>query len=615
MVLNTAGFQASAAFSSFRLGLYALVVHLTYSAIYLLPAALVLLALFHLLIGRRHAVEAIPRWRRMAVLGTAVFLAAATQIFIYVDKLVFGLFGYHLNGFAWNLVTTPGGIESMGGGSEMRWAALALAIVFLAAESVVALVVTLGKVGERVRSVITRRVLVVLFALLVLASSAERLTYAWSALKARSSVLTVGPSFPFYKTTSMKKLAKRMGVEIVKRPSEEIDVANSRIQYPLKPLVVNPPAKKYNILWLTVESLRADVLTPEIMPKTWAFSQGAHRFERHYSGGNGTRMGIFALFYGLHGNYWFPFLAELRHPVLFDVLEGQNYQFSLYTSARFTYPEFDKTVFASVPAAMMHEGKGDVGWEKDRENVGHIIDFLGARDKTRPFMVYLFFESPHADYDFPEESIIRRPFLEELNYATMDPERDRPLLFNRYVNSVHHLDSQVARLLEALEQEKLMDDTIIILCGDHGEEFMEKGRWGHNSTFSEEQIRTPLVLWIPGKGSGATDRMTSHLDVIPTIMPLLGVQNPPGDYAAGYDLLGDKVREFTVVSDWSKICYVDGSFKATFRYRSGGDQMRTSSTSDDGPVVDKAAFRKTYDAAVLALGKELSRFLASPDRQ
>ena len=614
MVINTAGFQASAAFSSFRLGLYALVVHLTYSAIYLLPAAVVVLVVFSVLIGRQQGAEAVPKWRRVAVLGGAVLLAAATQIFIYVDKLVFGLFGYHLNGFAWNLVTTPGGIESMGGGSGMRLAALVLAIVFLAAEAAVALVVTLGKPGTVLRSAITRRALVVLLVLLVVASSAERLTYAWSALKARSSVLTVGPSFPFYKTTSMKKLAKKMGVEIVKRRSDEIDVANSRIQYPLKPLVVNPPAKKYNILWLTVESLRADVLTPEIMPKTWEFAQKAHRFDRHYSGGNGTRMGVFALFYGLYGSYWFPFLAEHRHPVLFDVLEKQNYQFSLYTSARFTYPEFDKTIFASIPPELMHEGKGDVGWEKDRENVGHIIDFIANRDKARPFMVYLFFESPHADYDFPDESIIRTPYLDKMNYATMDPKRDMPLIFNRYINSVRHLDSQVARLVEDLEQEKLMDDTIIILSGDHGEEFMEKGRWGHNSAFTEEQIRTPLVLWIPGKGSGVSDKMTSHLDIVPTIMPLLGVQNPIGDFSQGFDLLGPEERSFTVVADWSNICYIDRSHKATFRYRAGGDQMKTSSMFDDKEVSDEAAFKKTYDEAVLVLGLGLSRFMVAPGR-
>ena len=71
--------------------------------------------------------------------------------------------------------------------------------------------------------------------------------------------------------------------------------------------------KPLNIVWLVSESWRWDMLNPEIMPNTWAVTQNAHRFTRHYSGGNGTRMGMFAMFYGLYGTYWFPFLHSEAH--------------------------------------------------------------------------------------------------------------------------------------------------------------------------------------------------------------------------------------------------------------------------------------------------------------
>jgi membrane-anchored protein YejM (alkaline phosphatase superfamily) len=76
----------------------------------------------------------------------------------------------------------------------------------------------------------------------------------------------------------------------------------------------------------------------------------ALRLEKHYSGGNLTQMGVFSMFYGLYGNYWFPMHAARRAPVLMDVMQQQDYQFSLYTSQRFTYPAFDKTVFANMQA-------------------------------------------------------------------------------------------------------------------------------------------------------------------------------------------------------------------------------------------------------------------------
>lgn len=86
---------------------------------------------------------------------------------------------------------------------------------------------------------------------------------------------------------------------------------------------------------------------------------------------------------------------------------------------------------------------------------------------------------------------------------------------------------------------------------------MEKGRWGHNSSFAEEQIRTPLILWIPGTGSGFVEKLTGHLDITPTLLPSPGVKNLVEDYSLGYNLLDDCQRPYTVISDWSQICYVD----------------------------------------------------------
>ena len=110
------------------------------------------------------------------------------------------------------------------------------------------------------------------------------------------------------------------------------------------------------------ESLRADMLDPEIRPSTWNFAHQAHRFNQHYSGGNGTRMGLFSAFYGIYGPYWFPFLEARRSPVIMDVLQQQGYQLDLHTSAKFSYPEFDKTIFAGVPDRFMHEVGYKTGW-------------------------------------------------------------------------------------------------------------------------------------------------------------------------------------------------------------------------------------------------------------
>ena len=98
--------------------------------------------------------------------------------------------------------------------------------------------------------------------------------------------------------------------------------------------------------------------------------------------------------------------------------------------------------------------------------------------------------------------MIKTPYRDDINYATLNKEDLRNEIVpikNRYLNAVHHLDSQFARVFAYLKEKNLLDSTIVILLGDHGEEFMEHGYWGHNSTFVNEQIRTPLVIWMPGQ--------------------------------------------------------------------------------------------------------------------
>ena len=178
-------------------------------------------------------------------------------------------------------------------------------------------------------------------------------------------------------------------------------------------------------------------------------------------------------------------------------------------------------------------------------------------------MTFMFFESPHAPYTFPDNCIVKKDFLPHINYATVDIAKNIEKIRNRYLNSCNHLDYQLGRIFRFLEEENLMDSTIVIVTGDHGEEFMEKGRWGHNSEFHEEQIRVPLLLYIPQKGSGKIDYATSHIDIIPTILPLMGVKNPKEDYCLGLNLFESEPRPFWIVSSWNFIGYIDGTYKYT----------------------------------------------------
>ncbi len=580
---------------------------LSYSALFMLPALVLtlLVSLLNRLSGRTRA-------GHVLVYASAMATGAVTSLLLYANAKIFSLYGIFIDGFIINLLMTPGGIASLGGSqaSDVGYGIIAAGFVLLH----IALMWLAVRWNRRIGNKPRPRVYGYAALLLLLSVIAVQMTYAYHDAFNKNQRVSYADSVPFFQHTSSRTLFTKLGYKLPAGAKLNIQ---GKLNYPLQPLNIKPPAKPYNIVWLTSESWRADMLDADIMPATWQFAAQAQRFTQNYSGGNGTRMGVFSMFTGLPGNYWFSFLQERRGASIIDVMQQQNYQMSLYTSAMFSYPEFDKTIFSHVPAERLHQlqRNGKAGWENDRINVSDMLDFIDQRDPSRPFFTFMFFESPHARYNFPPESVIRKPYRDDINYATLDKEELRQDIIpikNRYINAVHHLDSQFARVIEHLRQKQLLDSTIVIMVGDHGEEFMEHGYWGHNSTFVNQQVRTPLVMWVPGKGAGVYEGMTSHMDIVPTLMPLLGVTNDAGDYSAGYDLFNHFHRDYLYISDWSRIAYMDSEVKIvqSLSLHTLGRNLVT--TSDDQPLPEAEAKRQLQlkQAAMLHMVQDLRKFLS-----
>jgi membrane-anchored protein YejM (alkaline phosphatase superfamily) len=532
--------------------------------------------LYTALVGLVLRVGGLVRHRSsIATAVLAVLAGGLLQILLFADRTVYEMYGFHANGFVLNLVTTQGGIESMGL-SRSTSAAIALVCaglialqggLYLAASRLAA-----TRPAERARR--DARRLAVAAAAITALFLAQSVGFAYAQYARLAPIVSSARLVPFYLPLSMRRVFASLGMERPPRSRAQFRVRDESLAlaYPRAPLRRSASAPSYNIVWLVSESLRADALDPVVMPALDRFASRSARFVSHVSGSNGTRWGMFSLFYGLYGSDWFHFLDEVRGPVLFDELIARGYDLEMFTSARFTYPEFESTVFAAVPNDRLHEKNADrtEGWKRDRENVEELLASLERRDRNRPFMRFMFFESPHANYYFPPESVVKKPYLEDFNYLTTDPDSARVLLKNRYLNACHHLDSQLERIFQYLEREGLLESTIVVVTGDHGEEFMDSGRWGHNSQFSDAQIRVPLVIRMPQRAPETVQRLTSHLDVAPTVLAALGIENDPSDFSLGHDLFGSFERSFVVVSDWNQIAYIDEQLSATFTFSGFG---------------------------------------------
>ncbi len=597
ILINSAGYLKTIKFVSGTTIIFTAAVYISYCMLYLLITFLPL----HLL-DRFLSISAVDNTLRkirisgsMIIYTACVLVFALLQILIFTDRIIFAMYDFHLNGFVWNIVFTTGGLESLGADKETKLIFFLMTAGFVLLQ-IILLVVSRFLAGKPSLSspVVLRRTLISAVVIFLISLVFQGLAYGISSFKGYVPVLAASKAFPLYQPVTFRGLAKSLGFKENKDNSFKMKTGKSlTLKYPLNPIIRDPNHTKYNLVFLVAETLRADMLTREIMPSTWDFAQKAVKCNDNYAAGNGTRMSLFGIFYGLYGNYWFSFLDERKGPVLIDLLIGNNYQFSMYTSAAFTYPEFDKTVFAGIDPCDLHPFASKYGWKSDRKNTSDLINFIDTRDSCCPFMTFMFFESAHARYYFPEDTIIRPDYLKDFSY-TVDIKKNIELIKNRYINSCHHLDTQIARVINHLKEKNLLDSTIVVITGDHGEEFMEHGRWGHNSNFTEQQTRTPLVLWIPGCKPRIISSITSHLDVAPTLMKLLGVKNPPEDYCLGYDLLGDKQRLYTVISDWDSLVYVDNQFKAVFPLKAYGFSSQNVTTHNDDEVNDTDDFYESH---------------------
>lgn len=570
------------------LHLYPLLLLATYPAMYLAPAVL------------SSALAAKLGGTRRLVAGVSIVALATVAILLHGDLTLYALYGFHFNAFVWNVVSTPGGMASLGF-DQLSVASLA-AILGAAVALVGGLWLLAGGVARRVRVRVAP--LLVLFLLLTLG---ERGVYAVGQFVSDGEVLDLAASFPLYQPAKAAGLLERLGYQRKQAGTVRFAAADKgAVHYPLTPLAIRPGVEPPNIILLVVESLRADMLTPEIMPKLWQFSSGALRLTHHYSGGNGTRQGLFALFYGLYGNNWDRFLQDRTRPALFSVLDQYRYQRLAITSASFTYPEFDQTIFAGFrPDELVQDGAG-APWERDVRNVDRLLASLpaGQGAGARPWFRFMFFESTHARYDFPDSAVIRPDYLKDVDYLKLTPAwlREHSDAFrNRYINAAHHIDTQIGRVLDAFVASGMARNTVLVVTGDHGEAFMEHGRWGHNSDFTDEQVRVPFVMAIPGQAPAVIGYPTSHLDLVATLMPLLGVETPTDRYTLGTPLLAEQGR-LVVVSSWNDIGIISPEAKIVVPFGPTTQHANLLTSNDDHPL-DGRAFPEFLPLVKTALAR------------
>ena len=187
------------------------------------------------------------------------------------------------------------------------------------------------------------------------------------------------------------------------------------------------------------------------------------------------------------------------------------------------------------------------------ETVDALLAWLDGREDGRPFFAALHLFDPHATYNPPSpyDTVWADPGYEGRFDSTwgvrsdMDEANSGAVavdsagvrnLINLYDGEIAYTDAQLGRLLAGLRRRGLGDETLVIVMGDHGEEFADHGRFAHGHTLHAELLQVPLILAGAGVEPGVVDTsLVGNIDVLPTVMAAAGSSAPEG--SPGRDLL------------------------------------------------------------------------------
>jgi len=188
-------------------------------------------------------------------------------------------------------------------------------------------------------------------------------------------------------------------------------------------------------------------------------------------------------------------------------------------------------------------------------------DLLAQVRGEAPFLLFLHTFDVHCPYDPPaEHALLLRSDDEQpietagscgadFNAAPLTAGQVRTLS-NRYDGGIHSVDALLGTFLGELEADGALDDTFVVITSDHGEEFYEHGRIGHERTVHREALRVPWIVIGPGVIPSRVSALVGLTDVTPTLLDLVGV---PGIDTMEGRSLAHCVRGAAVDSDDPRI--------------------------------------------------------------
>lgn len=323
-----------------------------------------------------------------------------------------------------------------------------------------------------------------------------------------------------------------------------------------------------DIILVLIDTVRADHVScygydRRTTPHLDSLAEAGTRFSRVMSGSPWTLPSMTTIFTGLPER---SHKARMRNKTFYGVDSSLPFLPVLLGRSGYQTAAFFNVIYMSEHFGF-HRGfdhfdcEGLVELDNSRaagETVDLFLAWLERREDPRPYFAAIHFFDPHATYDPPapydtlyadseyegrfDSSWGLRSDVEDVNSGAVEVDsHGLRNLIDLYDGELAYTDAQLGRLMEAIRRRGRESETLIVVIGDHGEEFADHGGFAHGHTLHAELLQVPLILAGPGVSRGSVDTMlVSNIDIMPTVLSAAGAEVP--EKLPGRNLLSPSSR-------------------------------------------------------------------------
>jgi arylsulfatase A-like enzyme/Flp pilus assembly protein TadD len=306
-----------------------------------------------------------------------------------------------------------------------------------------------------------------------------------------------------------------------------------------------------NLLVVTLDTLRADHVgaygyVRARTPRLDGLAARGLRFERATTvvpltlpAHSSLFTGAFPGRHGVRDNGGYYLGAEQE--TLAEVLRGRGYRTGGFVSgfvldSRWGIDQGFERYFDDFDLSRFEQQAGmDAIQRPGGETVDEALRWL-AEERGRPFLLWVHLYDPHTPYAAPPE------------YARRFPRT----LHGAYDAEIAYADAQLGRLVDGLDRDGRLDRTVVAVLGDHGEMLGEHGEATHGFFVYDAAVRIPAVIAAPGVAPRVVRDQVRIVDLMPTLLELLGIPSP--DHVQGTSLLplarGERLELLAVSESW-----------------------------------------------------------------